>query len=71
MTVNVSINGKREEFEAPVNLSELLESKKIRPTVAIVALNRTRVAREALADTVATDGDVVEVMIQLAGGGRV
>ena len=71
MAVTVSINGKREEVEAPVNVAELLETNKIRPQVAVVAVNRERVSRDALATTVANDGDVVEIMIQLAGGSDV
>lgn len=68
MAVTVSINGKREEIEAPVNVAELLEEKKIRPQVAVIAVNRNRIASEDLAATVANDGDVIEIMIQLAGG---
>lgn len=71
MAVSISINGKREELQAPVNLAELLETKKIRPQVAVIALNRNRVSHDALATTVASDGDLVEIMIQLAGGSDV
>ncbi len=71
MAVTVSINGKREEVEGPVSVAELLESKRIRPQVAVIAVNRERISREALPDTVANDGDLVEIMIQLAGGGDV
>lgn len=71
MAVTVSINGRREEVEAPVNVAELLETKKIRPQVAVIAVNRERVSRDVLATTVANDGDVVEIMIQLAGGSDV
>jgi thiamine biosynthesis protein ThiS len=71
MAVTVSVNGKREELEAPVNVAELLESKKIRPQIAVVAVNRERVSRDDLGTTVANDGDLVEIMIQLAGGSDV
>lgn len=71
MAVTVSINGKREELEGPLNLAELLETKRIRPHVAVIALNRDRVSHDALGATIADDGDVVEIMIQLAGGGDV
>jgi len=70
MAVSVSINGKREEVEGPIGLIELLESKRIRPEVAFIAVNRERVLSAALSQTVVNDGDFVEIMIQLAGGGR-
>jgi thiamine biosynthesis protein ThiS len=71
MPVTVSINGKREDVEGPVSIADLLEAKRIRPEVTVIALNRERVAYGALADTVAGDGDLVEIMIQLAGGSSV
>lgn len=71
MSVTISINGKREELEAPINLAELLESKRIRPQVTVIAVNRERVAHDELAATIANDGDLVEIMIQLAGGSDV
>lgn len=71
MPVTVSINGRREDVEAPISIAELLEAKRIRPEVAVIALNRERVASGALADTVAGEGDLVEIMIQLAGGSSV
>ena len=71
MAVAVSINGKRKEVDGPISVSELLEAEKIRPQVAVIAVNRERVSRDALADTVVDDGDLVEIIIQLAGGSDV
>lgn len=68
MAIDVFINGKRDQLDGPLGLAELLESKKIRPEVSTVMLNREAVRRENLASTTASDGDVVEIMIQLAGG---
>jgi thiamine biosynthesis protein ThiS len=69
MAVTVSINGKREDVEAPLSIAELLQAKRIRPEVAVIAVNNERIAGDALADTMANDGDRVDIMIQLAGGG--
>ncbi len=68
MAVTVVVNGRREEVEGPVGILSLLEDKRIRPEVSSVALNRSLLKREQLADAVASDGDTVEIMIQLAGG---
>lgn len=68
MAVEVFINGKRDEVDAPVTISALLESKRLKPEVVSVAHNRVMLKRDAFGDTVAGDGDVVEIMIQLAGG---
>lgn len=68
MVVKVFINGKREDVEAPIAISTLLANKQIRPEVSTVALNRTLLKREEIAEAVARDGDTVEIMIQLAGG---
>jgi thiamine biosynthesis protein ThiS len=68
MAVEVFINGKREEVEGPMTVGALLESKRIRPEVVSVAFNREMLKRDQIAEKVADDGDVVEIMIQLAGG---
>jgi thiamine biosynthesis protein ThiS len=68
MSATLSVNGKREEIEAGVTLEAILESKRIRPTVAVVLLNRERITKDSLAEKIVTDGDSVEIVIQLAGG---
>jgi thiamine biosynthesis protein ThiS len=68
MAATLSVNGKREEIEAGVTLEAILESKRIRPTVAVVLLNRARITKDSLAEKIVTDGDSVEIVIQLAGG---
>lgn len=68
MSATLSVNGRREEIEAGVTLEAILESRRIRPTVAVVLLNRERMSKDSLAEKVVTDGDSVEIIIQLAGG---
>jgi len=71
MSVTVSINGKREETDAGQTLAELLESLKIRPTVSVVFVNKERIGRDDLAARTTADGDLVEIIIQFAGGSDV
>lgn len=71
MAVQVFINGKRDEAEAPIKILALLEQKRIRPEVASISVNRKFLKRDELADVIAQDGDTVEIMIQLAGGSHV
>lgn len=68
MTAQVFINGKREEIDTPTSLGDLLDAKRIRPEVCSVAVNRTFLKRDEVAEAQVADGDTVEIMIQLAGG---
>lgn len=68
MAVTLSTNGRKEEIEAGQSLASVLEAKRVRPEVSVVYLNRERIEHDALASTQVTDGDLVEVIIQLAGG---
>lgn len=71
MSVTLSINGKREDIEAGITLSQVLEAARIRPTVAVVFQNKERVAREELDTRVTAEDDLIEVILQFAGGSNV
>lgn len=68
MAIEVFVNGKRREVEGPTSIAALFGDLRIRPEVATVALNKTFLKRDQLEETVAQEGDTVEIMIQLAGG---
>lgn len=68
MAVKVYINGKRDEVEGPVTVTELLAAKKLRPQVVTVAVNRAMLAATAFDATMLSDDDEVEIMLHMAGG---
>jgi len=68
MAVTLSVNGRREQAEAGQTLAAVLEGIKVRPEVSVVFLNRTRVEQARVSEITASDGDTIEVIIQLAGG---
>jgi len=63
----VKINGKKEAVEA-LNLSALLESKKIEPRMVAVELNGRMIDRARLADSPLHEGDEVELLYFMGGG---
>jgi len=71
MALRVYINGRRDETEGPISVTDLLASKKIRPEVCTVAVNRAVLPREEYAATTVGDTDEVEIMLQMAGGAGV
>lgn len=68
MALRVYINGRRDQAEGPITVSDLLASKKLRPEVVTVFVNRAALAREDYGVTTVGDTDEVEIMLQMAGG---
>jgi len=64
----VYLNGKREEIEENMSLSNLLTSKKIRPEVVTVELNGQIIDREEFENTRLNEGGKVEFVYYMGGG---
>lgn len=69
MAIRIRINGKPVEAEAPSTVSAILSERHIRPEVVLVQVNGTRLTSAEIAAQDVADGDVVDIAIQLAGGG--
>ena len=67
--MRIKINGKPEEIEAKTVL-DLLGAKEIEPQMVSVELNSTIVDREAYATTLLKEGDMLELLFFMGGGGR-
>ncbi|HEY3317982.1 MAG TPA: sulfur carrier protein ThiS [Coriobacteriia bacterium] len=68
MAVSIRINGKPETAEAPSTVSAILEERRIRPEVVLVQVNGARLASAEFGTREVEDGDVVDILLQLAGG---
>jgi len=69
MAIAIYLNGKKEEIEENVSISNLLEVRKIRPEVVTVELNNATIKREQYGSTVLKNQDQVE-FVYFMGGGR-
>ena len=68
MNIKVFINGKQEEFEKEVTISELLEIKKIRKEVVTVEYNEEIIKREDYDKIKLKDNDKIELVFFMGGG---
>lgn len=62
------INGKVEDIEDNLNISKLLELKKIRPEVVTVELNEGIISRNKYAETFLKENDKLEFVYYMGGG---
>ena len=69
MAIAIYLNGKKEEIEENVSISNLLEVRRIRPEVVTVELNNATIKREQYGSTVLKNQDQVE-FVYFMGGGR-
>ena len=67
--MNVFINGKEEDLQVGISLSELLEQKKIRPEVVTVELNGTIIEKKGYGQALLKEGDRLEFVYYMGGGG--
>ncbi len=68
MAVSIRINGKPETVEVPTTVSAILEERRIRPEVVLVLVNGARLSSGEFGMREVADGDVVDIVLQLAGG---
>lgn len=66
--MQVKINGKSEEFPGG-SVLDLLKTKKIEPQMVAVEVNDSMVEREQLATTQLKEGDRLEFLFYMGGGG--
>ncbi len=66
--MNIKINGK-EEARSEITLLDLLKAKNIEPQMVSVELNSTMIPRKNYAETTLKDGDQIEFLYFMGGGG--
>ena len=66
--MQLKINGKPEEFPGG-SVLDLLKTKKIEPQMVAVEVNDSMVEREQLATTQLKEGDRLEFLFYMGGGG--
>ncbi|OGW82721.1 MAG: thiamine biosynthesis protein ThiS [Omnitrophica bacterium RIFCSPLOWO2_01_FULL_45_10] len=64
----IYLNGKKEEIETGMSLSNLLAAKKIRPEVVTVELNDSIIERARYGEALLKDKDRVEFVYYMGGG---
>lgn len=64
----IYLNGKKEEVGEGMNISKLLEVKKIRPEVVTVEINEKIIERGNYATTSLNPNDRVEFVYYMGGG---
>ncbi len=66
--IEVTINGKRVELDAPMTVERLLDSVEVPPNYLAVEVNADVVPRERYTQVTVDDGDAIE-LVTLVGGG--
>lgn len=66
--IRVMVNGKPVELEPETTVTDFLDDRGLRPTMVIVELNGTIVARSRYDETPLRSGDAVEVVHAVGGG---
>jgi len=67
-TMIVTVNGKKEEVQDRISVTDLLTSRKIRAEMVSVELNGTILHRDTFGATRLSDGDKVEFIYYMGGG---
>lgn len=68
MAINITINGKKEEFSGELSILELLDKKNIKKEVVTIELNNNIIDKNKYDSTVVKDGDVLEFVYYMGGG---
>jgi sulfur carrier protein len=68
MAVDITLNGKPEQLEAGMTVTQLLEARGVNPQRVAVELNRRILSRGEFHTTELRPGDVVEVVTFVGGG---
>ena len=66
--MNLTVNGQRKNFSAPLNVAQLLSQLELNPEQIVVELNRDILTADKYIDIQLNDGDTLEI-IQFVGGG--
>ncbi len=68
MSINIYLNGKKEEVQDGLNISKLLEAKKIRPEVVTVEVNEQIIEKTKYPQTLLKANDKLEFVYFMGGG---
>ena len=68
-TVRITLNGERREVPGPLSVAELLKYLGLKPEHVAVEVNKDLITRSRQAETVIAQGDVLEVVTLVGGGG--
>lgn len=66
--IKLTINGQPKDFEAPLNLYDVLEQEDVIGMMIAVARNQTVVPKGDWAQTFLDDGDMIEIVAPMQGG---
>ena len=66
--MNLTINGQRKNFSAPLNVAQLLSQFELKQEQVVIELNREILTSDKYIDIQLNDGDTLEI-IQFVGGG--
>ena len=66
--MKITINGKPQNFTAPLDIAATLEQTGYAGKIVAVALNGEFVSRSNYADTILKDGDDIEIVAPMQGG---
>jgi len=68
--MHVRINGKSEEIEGEISVLDLLKSRNVEPRMVAVEVNSELIEREHYETTFLKEGDEIEFLYFMGGGGR-
>jgi thiamine biosynthesis protein ThiS len=67
--INLTVNGKPREMERAMSLLEFLQELGINPRIVAVEHNGEIIRRERYGETPLAEGDVLEIVRMVGGGG--
>ena len=68
--IKIQLNGKEQEIQSGLTISDILLKWKIRPELVTVEVNETILQKLDYDDTAIKEGDNVEFVFYMGGGGR-
>lgn len=66
--MKVTINGQPKNFEAPLNLFDVLEQEDVVEMMIAVARNNEIVPKDQWSNIMIVDGDILEIVAPMQGG---
>jgi sulfur carrier protein len=66
--IKIQVNGLPKDFDAPLNLYDVLAQEEVIEMMIAVARNQTVIPKGDWAQTFLDDGDMVEILAPMQGG---
>lgn len=66
--MNITLNGEQKQFEAPMNVTELVKVIELKQRLFVVELNQNIINKDQYDSTQVNDGDDVEIVCFVGGG---